>query len=172
MTRIRKTLSGELMPDSVAFTRTGEEVYLLQIVSYIEEVDTVKLSGLTDPASIVWERIPYSFVVDWFLPIGNFLQSRALAQAVKGTFVRTATRRLKASGATIKESYIRSLTPNQLLQTQEISALGAAVFKYITVERTVLSGLSPPPPQMRKIGDAMSWKRTANAVALLAQRFK
>ncbi len=31
--------------------------------------------GLTNPAEIVWERIPYSFVVDWFLPVGSWLSS-------------------------------------------------------------------------------------------------
>lgn len=172
VSRIRKSVTGELMPDSTAFTRTGDEVHLLQIVSYIEEVDTVKLSGLSDPLSIVWERIPYSFVVDWFLPIGNFLQSRALAQAVKGTFVRTYTKRLKSTGQTIRASYLQSLGPETALTVQNIGALGAASYRLVQMERTVLSGLSAPPPAVRKLGDAMSWRRTANAVALLAQRFK
>jgi hypothetical protein len=31
--------------------------------------------GLTNPLSIAWEVIPFSFVVDWFVPVGNYLQS-------------------------------------------------------------------------------------------------
>jgi len=31
--------------------------------------------GLTNPAVIAWELVPYSFVVDWFLPIGNWLDT-------------------------------------------------------------------------------------------------
>jgi hypothetical protein len=31
--------------------------------------------GLTNPLAIAWEVVPFSFVVDWFLPIGNYLQS-------------------------------------------------------------------------------------------------
>lgn len=31
--------------------------------------------GLTNPAAIAWELVPFSFVVDWFLPIGKYLQS-------------------------------------------------------------------------------------------------
>lgn len=31
--------------------------------------------GLTNPASILWELVPYSFVVDWFIPVGAFLGS-------------------------------------------------------------------------------------------------
>lgn len=31
--------------------------------------------GLINPLSIAWELVPFSFVVDWFLPIGKFLSS-------------------------------------------------------------------------------------------------
>lgn len=31
--------------------------------------------GLINPASIAWELVPFSFVIDWFLPIGNWLES-------------------------------------------------------------------------------------------------
>lgn len=29
--------------------------------------------GLTNPASLVWEAIPFSFLVNWFVPIGKYL---------------------------------------------------------------------------------------------------
>jgi len=31
--------------------------------------------GLINPAEIAWELVPFSFVVDWFIPVGNVLQS-------------------------------------------------------------------------------------------------
>lgn len=31
--------------------------------------------GITNPALLVWELLPYSFVVDWFVPIGKFLDT-------------------------------------------------------------------------------------------------
>jgi len=31
--------------------------------------------GLTNPLSLLWEVTPFSFVVDWFLPVGNFLDN-------------------------------------------------------------------------------------------------
>lgn len=31
--------------------------------------------GLLNPLTIAWELMPYSFVIDWFLPIGNWLAS-------------------------------------------------------------------------------------------------
>lgn len=40
-----------------AFTRTAQEV------------------GLLNPAGIIWESIPYSFLVDWVVPVGNVLDA-------------------------------------------------------------------------------------------------
>jgi len=31
--------------------------------------------GLTNPLGTAWELVPLSFVVDWFIPVGNFLQA-------------------------------------------------------------------------------------------------
>jgi len=31
--------------------------------------------GVTNPLLVGWELVPYSFVVDWFLPVGNWLES-------------------------------------------------------------------------------------------------
>jgi len=34
--------------------------------------------GVNNPVSIVWNAIPFSFVLDWFLPIGNMLENLAI----------------------------------------------------------------------------------------------
>lgn len=31
--------------------------------------------GFTNPAFVAWDAVPFSFVVDWFLPVGKFLNS-------------------------------------------------------------------------------------------------
>lgn len=31
--------------------------------------------GLLNPAAVVWDIIPFSFVVDWFLPVGKFIKT-------------------------------------------------------------------------------------------------
>lgn len=33
-------------------------------------------TGFTDPISLTWELLPFSFVADWFLPIGAYLEQR------------------------------------------------------------------------------------------------
>lgn len=36
-------------------------------------LSTLTSLGLTNPALLAWELLPYSFVMDWFLPIGDWL---------------------------------------------------------------------------------------------------
>lgn len=38
--------------------------------------DNIERLGLSDPTTIVWNLTPWSFIVDWFLPISDVLQAR------------------------------------------------------------------------------------------------
>ena len=31
--------------------------------------------GLLNPISVAWELVPFSFLIDWFVPVGNYLDS-------------------------------------------------------------------------------------------------
>lgn len=49
--------------------------YTLYYSTPDESIKTLAQVGITNPALIAWELTPWSFVVDWLLPIGNYLQS-------------------------------------------------------------------------------------------------
>jgi len=54
--------------------------------------------GLTNPALVAWELVPFSFVFDWFVSVGDYL---AAATALQGIQVRRAfVSRLKHMGGT------------------------------------------------------------------------
>ena len=38
-------------------------------------LDAIDTFGVINPLSIAWEAVPFSFVVDWFVPIGNTLEA-------------------------------------------------------------------------------------------------
>lgn len=44
---------------------------------YLENPFLASLSalGITNPALVVWERVPSSFMIDWVIPIGNYLSA-------------------------------------------------------------------------------------------------
>jgi hypothetical protein len=48
------------------------------------------LSGFTslNPASIAWENVPYSFVVDWFVDIGGYMRAAETAMLFRSRFIR------------------------------------------------------------------------------------
>lgn len=110
--------------------------------------------GLKDPASVLWELTPWSFVVDWFFPVGTFLSNLALFPSLSGTWVSTLYRRSTTKFTTSSSSF-----PMVRPQTQ----------LEIDVTRTVGSSpLAVPPPSFVNPLNS-SWKRAANSVALLLQ---
>ncbi|DAD50646.1 TPA_asm: maturation protein [ssRNA phage SRR6960799_18] len=61
-----------------------------RIVAYLKRMPSrLDLSGLTDLPSMLWERGYLSFVVDWWIPIGNTLQAMQMARNLEGVFVTT-----------------------------------------------------------------------------------
>lgn len=58
-------------------------------------LDTLDSVGLLNPASIAWELVPFSFVIDWLFPVGTMLT--ALTGTVGLDFV-SGTRTLRVSG--------------------------------------------------------------------------
>lgn len=51
------------------------------VASY--EADMLKSTGISNPALLAWELLPYSFVVDWFLPVGNYLNNVNAASGLR-----------------------------------------------------------------------------------------
>jgi len=147
---IRTSSPASKFSDSECYSRKA-------IVAYLQEKDVVKLSGLLDPLSVAWELTPYSFVIDWFIPIGNYLAARGLSQSLTGTFV--TTRKDYARGANIVSARADTV----------LRGSGSYSYERIALTRTVSTTLSVPTPTIKPLGDVSSWKRAANAVALLSQ---
>jgi hypothetical protein len=118
-----------------------------------------QLVGLTDPLSLVWENIPFSFVVDWFYPIGDYLAAVSQAQALRGEFVTSEL-------VTTRNTYVRYnggswwLTPN-----------GRCLSAEFITKRTVSQSLSISLPPL-ELGGISSVKRALNALSLLSVSFQ
>lgn len=122
----------------------------------LKEKDIVTLSGLTDPLSVAWELVPYSFVIDWFIPIGNYLSARGLSQSLSGTFVTSSKRYLMMEG--IKSVNVTlAVIPGKHKLTS------------VNFSRTVSTSLQVPLPSVKPLSKVVSWNRAANAAALLTQ---
>lgn len=125
----------------------------------ISEIDTVGLSGLTDPLSVAWELVPFSFVLDWFIPVGNFLSARGLTQSLTGSMVVSTLTRAYGIGVVT-------------LPTAGWIALNSAgSTERVTFTRQVNQpiGSTLKLPSMKPLGSVPSWMRAANALSLLDQ---
>lgn len=128
------------------------------ITATLTEADTVALTGLYNPEQVAWELTPWSFVVDWFLPIGDFLAARALTQAIKGTFVTSDIEKVQASNPFVNDSAPFGFSCSTPAFWQEFG----------TFKRSISTSLDVPLPSVVPLGKAISWKRAVNAVALLS----
>lgn len=136
----------------------GSLVSSQDIVARIKEKNVARLSGLMDPASVAWELLPYSFVVDWFIPIGNYLSARGLADSVTGTFITTNRLRFKGVGA----------SSSKPIHTKYHGRSNTIIITKVT--RTVSTTLSVPKPSIKPLAKAASWQHAVNAVALFVAR--
>lgn len=121
--------------------------------------------GLINPAEIIWELTRYSFVVDWFLPVGAWLSS--LTGDVGYSFVtgsqsRTARMRYQRS----ELFYNPPLAPNlKVLQNNPPGWSGERKsFSRTCYESSPVPGLYVKNP--------LSLKHAANGIALLARAFR
>jgi len=121
--------------------------------------------GLTNPALILWELTPWSFVVDWFLPIGNFLSALDATVGLtfeggcKTVFIRANARKDFTAHNTRwgTNSYVYS--SEQKTYRQKIQCI-----------RTTLAGF--PSSQIPAFKNPVSTEHMLNALALLRQQFR
>jgi hypothetical protein len=135
-------------------------------LSYVEDnTFTAEMAslGLTNPALLAWELMPWSFVVDWFLPLGNWISAMdaTLGWNFKGGHYTT----------------LEEVTHRRFYRTREWKLLdglkkprySAISFDEIVSERYGYRGVysSSPIPKIT-IKNPLSTTHALNALALLA----
>lgn len=147
-------------PSLFAFKGTIEE--RMRIIYEMTEVMSAPRSlGLLNPASVAWELIPYSFVVDWFLPIGTYLENLNVIPTLQGRFLTTTTKRFSSSAVWAGNYSGYTFSPYPLAQ-----------YSFYSMSRRPSTSLAVPKPQFESLSDAMSPSRIWNALALVTQRIR
>lgn len=118
--------------------------------------------GITDPLLLGWELLPYSFVVDWFIPVGNFLQRLNFD-----------------SGLTFKQGYCTQFSTQTVWVTpiswktgtwNNSASGGSSRIRNLQHDREVY--YSSPRVALPRFKDPFSSTHVANALALLRVAFK
>lgn len=147
-----------------SFTRRVT-VFQLQYIIYGYRKSPVYVPSLQTVATVAWEKLPWSFVADWVIPIGSYLAACRTASDIKGTVVKT----LKSNSVTTEYSFG---TGDKYLGWHA-TPYGEPSVRVFNMRRTVSEEISPPSPVggMATSLEFLSWRRAANAVALLTQVF-
>jgi hypothetical protein len=126
-----------------------------------EEMGFARQLGLVNPAGIIWERIPWSFVFDWFMPIGSYLNLIGQIPFMKGRWMKTSIIRQTCRGSAVmpETSYVSPYPPYPDCDSNRFNLLRETNF---TVPPSV------PFPNF-KVHGAVHGKRVMNAVALATQ---
>lgn len=130
------------------------------------EVDSPALKrasalGLTNPAEVLWDLTPWSFVLDWVVPIGDWIRSLDAGfglnlKAATGTWRRVEDLRLER---------FHSAEANEPCKTYQFSGSGGRNAVHQT--RRVVLSKSPSPFYLKNPFD--TWK-AITAVALVRQQ--
>lgn len=114
--------------------------------------------GVTNPLEVIWEKVPFSFVVDWFLPVGDYLST--LDADLGWIFL---------SGSKSQLQRVKGVETPGPPAGYYTSGTFRGTFRRTTFTRTVY--LSSPRPQLPRFKNPVSLGRMANGLALLSSVF-
>lgn len=77
--------------------------------------------GITNPALLAWELIPFSFVFDWMIPVGNYLSSLDALAGVSDLAVQRSYRITKKTWATAGDTWETSVQFQRLAVNSGLS---------------------------------------------------
>lgn len=146
----------QLDPGNAGVTSTASRYHQRFLKVIVSEHPTGLASlGLLDPSIVAWELLPWSFVADWFIPIGSYLEARAVTSMIVAKYVTT------------DKTYGRTFPIDGGVYFPK----AAYTFKQLVLTRTVSAAPKLPFPEFKPLSKVASWQHCANAVALLVGGF-
>jgi len=139
---------------SVQYTRK----YTVRYAVTNSQVRELSQTGVTNPALIAWELMPWSFVIDWFVPIGNFISTLDATAGV--TFLSGCV------STVTKVRGVGSMTYSGALYQNERRS-GSMSNHLFRDEVTRIKLASFPSPALPQFKSPVSLTHMANALALL-----
>lgn len=108
--------------------------------------------GLINPFSVGWELIPFSFVVDWFIPVEAFLSYGS-----------------DLYGLSVTNAWNTLFTKGSVYDYQKSIILGRSGERWVTGAYLVRALGLPGPQLFVRPFKIPSWRRAGNAISLVVQ---
>lgn len=124
----------ELMPyDSTVSEATSVLFYgtrgtAVKLYAKVRDSDIANATslGLTDPLQVAWALVPFSFAIDWVLPVGSYLEALG---AVKGLDFVSGTRTEFTNGqVVVTTGYLKSADGSPFGQTGHVATVARSTY--------------------------------------------
>lgn len=125
---------------------------------------TLAQTGLVNPLSVVWEKVPWSFVVDWIVPVGKYLDT---LDATVGWSFKSGSISRKVDGRCVMNWRSPAAVPPGY-KTYSVSGYGVAT--QFDLDRQIYTSFPLPTLDMPK--NPFTGNRPAKAISLLLQQFQ
>jgi hypothetical protein len=122
--------------------------------------------GLLDPVSVAWELMPYSFIVDWFVPIGTYLDVCSYMPTIDSSVSRVTVRH-------ICEQHITNFWKDQWIgypfyKWSSHEDFASCHREEIIFQRAPFQLVGNVPfPSFKRLDESVSIRHLENALALL-----
>lgn len=143
-------------------------------LSVTEPTPLVTELGLLDVSSVAWELVPYSFVVDWFIPIGNFLSALSFVQRTTGTYSAIRRKRLQWAMNPSGHTFYSNGNPNAWF-TFTVDKYTGRQYREFSNQRSTSQPITSASvltanslPQFKPLVKAATALHVTNAIALLS----
>lgn len=125
--------------------------------------------GLINPLEVAWEMTPWSFVVDWLLPVGNWISAFTADAGL--TYKRGVKTTITEYHTTVTRNFVGKQGDNLTANSDSWKTGSAVATDWYRVEkRETLS--SPPSVRFPSFKSPWSYKHLAESIALFVQRVK
>lgn len=125
---------------------------------------TLSSVGLTNPLSTIYEKVPYSFVLDWLLPVGDWLNRLDAGNYL--TFYEGSRSVIARTNATSR--YVRR-SDFAYYYNNRVNTIRPGVLKGHSFTRYIL--LKPPSVPLPELRSPLSLDKMAKGLSLLATAF-
>lgn len=127
-------------------------------VIFSEQLGIYDSLGLTNPALVIWEKVPFSFVFDWFVPVGTWLDCL-------GVLPKLSLRYCKNT-ADVFEAKLRGPCWVNPADPGYDFVDGYCECSRIATKRTIGTVLQIPFPRLKSVDKVFSLAHIRNAAAL------
>ena len=125
-------------------------------------------TGISNPALLAWELLPWSFVVDWFVPVGNYLESLDAFSGfsiIDGTVSNNSETKYQQDTSGTTTDYFS-------IYRRSVTTSWSAGYRICTYTRTTISSWpSAILPTFKNPLGGNPLERCTTALALLSQVF-